>query len=83
MKGLITIYLQLFKLKMASHVTARAFVNTDKAPLGIGPYNQAVVVDKTMFISGQIGFHPQERRIVQGYTKMKMGKLGADHWAND
>ena len=51
---------------MAEHVTSRVVVNTAKAPGAIGPYNQAVVADKTMYISGQIGFDPKTMIIVKG-----------------
>jgi 2-iminobutanoate/2-iminopropanoate deaminase len=31
------------------------FIQTDKAPGAIGPYSQAVVVNNTLFTSGQLG----------------------------
>ena len=42
----------------------RIIVSTDKAPGAIGPYNQAVLVDRTLYISGQIGFEPSTMEIV-------------------
>merc|ERR1712106_1194957 len=36
----------------------RVIITTKKAPDAIGPYNQAVQVDSTLYISGQIGFNP-------------------------
>ncbi|XP_059098223.1 2-iminobutanoate/2-iminopropanoate deaminase-like [Tigriopus californicus] len=44
----------------------RVIVNTQKAPAAIGPYNQAVLVDKTLYVSGQIGFDPASMEIVSG-----------------
>merc|ERR1711988_542269 len=44
----------------------RIIVNTANAPSAIGPYNQAVMVDKTLYISGQIGFDPKSMEIVSG-----------------
>jgi len=44
----------------------RIIVNTTAAPAAIGPYNQAVMVDRTMYISGQIGFDPKTMEIVSG-----------------
>ena len=32
---------------------------TDKAPLPIGPYNQAVAFNGMLFVSGQIAFNPK------------------------
>ena len=49
----------------------RVIVSTNKAPGAIGPYNQAVLVDRTLYISGQIGFEPATMEIVgrQGGSK--------------
>lgn len=33
-------------------------VSTDKAPAAIGPYSQAIIVDKFLFASGQIPINP-------------------------
>jgi reactive intermediate/imine deaminase len=44
----------------------RVIVNTNAAPAAIGPYNQAVIVDKTMYISGCIGFIPKTMEIIGG-----------------
>lgn len=44
----------------------RTIINTANAPGAIGPYNQAVCVDKTLYISGQIGFDPKTMIIVKG-----------------
>merc|ERR1711942_304323 len=35
----------------------RVIISTKKAPDAIGPYNQAVQVNNTLYISGQIGFN--------------------------
>merc|ERR1712179_25677 len=44
----------------------RVIISTKKAPDAIGPYNQAVLVDKTLYISGQIGFIPATMKIIEG-----------------
>jgi 2-iminobutanoate/2-iminopropanoate deaminase len=33
----------------------KTIIKTEKAPAPIGPYNQAILVDNTLYISGQIG----------------------------
>lgn len=35
-------------------MSQKTIINTNNAPAAIGPYNQAVKADKTLFISGQI-----------------------------
>ena len=39
----------------------RQIIHTDKAPAAIGPYSQAVKVDNTVFLSGQIGIDPEQK----------------------
>uniref|UniRef100_G3VD69 2-iminobutanoate/2-iminopropanoate deaminase n=1 Tax=Sarcophilus harrisii TaxID=9305 RepID=G3VD69_SARHA len=41
-------------------------ISTAKAPGAIGPYSQAVLVDKTMYISGQLGMDPASGQLVSG-----------------
>ena len=36
----------------------RKIINTDKSPAPIGPYNQAILKDNILFISGQIALDP-------------------------
>ncbi len=36
----------------------KTIIKTDKAPAPIGPYSQAVLVDNTLFVSGQIAIDP-------------------------
>merc|ERR1711934_22317 len=40
-----------------SNSLCRTIVNTTQAPSAIGPYNQGVMVDKTLYISGQLGLN--------------------------
>ena len=39
-------------------------VATDAAPMAIGPYSQAVVVDGTVYTAGQIALDPQTGEVV-------------------
>jgi reactive intermediate/imine deaminase len=41
-------------------------IKTDKAPKAIGTYSQAVRVDSTVYLSGQIPLVPETMQIVQG-----------------
>lgn len=40
-------------------------IKTDKAPAPIGPYNQAIEAQGTLYISGQIGMNPETKVLVQ------------------
>jgi len=47
-------------------VIQRKIVNTAKAGLPVGPYNQAVVVNDTCYVSGQIPIDPATSTLVTG-----------------
>lgn len=38
---------------------AKQIINSKNAPAPIGPYSQAVLVDNTLYISGQIAIIPE------------------------
>ncbi|CAL8286976.1 unnamed protein product [Merluccius merluccius] len=58
----------------------RRVINTTSAPAAIGPYSQAVVVDRTMYISGQLGMDPASGQLVEGgvqaQTKQALVNMG-------
>merc|ERR1712106_179365 len=72
-----------FYLNSAINMSAslrRVIISTKKAPDAIGPYNQAVQVNSTLYISGQIGFNPSTMEIVSGgvvaETKQALTNMG-------
>ncbi len=44
----------------------RSIIKTDKAPQAIGTYSQAVKVDNTVYLSGQIPLVPETMEMVNG-----------------
>ena len=44
----------------------KQIINTINAPAPIGPYNQAVLADNTLYISGQIAIDPATGELVSG-----------------
>ena len=44
----------------------KKIINTLKAPKPIGPYNQAVFANNTLYLSGQIGLNPKTMELVEG-----------------
>ena len=44
----------------------KRIIQTSNAPAAIGPYNQAVEVGGTLYISGQIPLDPASMKIVEG-----------------
>ncbi|XP_068017280.1 2-iminobutanoate/2-iminopropanoate deaminase isoform X1 [Melanerpes formicivorus] len=47
----------------------KRIISTAKAPAALGPYSQAVLVDRTMYIAGQIGLEPSTGQLVSGGAK--------------
>ena len=44
----------------------REVISTDKAPQAIGTYSQAVKIDNTVYISGQIPLIPETMELIEG-----------------
>lgn len=47
----------------------KKIITTLNAPAPIGPYNQAVLANDTLYLSGQIGLNPQSKEMVTGDIK--------------
>lgn len=47
-------------------MTNKAIISTDSAPAAIGTYSQAVKVNKTVYLSGQIPLDPNTMELVEG-----------------
>lgn len=45
-------------------MSKKEILNTTNAPAAIGPYNQAVKVDKTLYVSGQIPLLPDTMELI-------------------
>jgi|TARA_B100001996_G_scaffold382496_1_gene374477 2-iminobutanoate/2-iminopropanoate deaminase len=44
----------------------KKIINTSNAPLPVGPYNQAVIADKTLYLSGQIAIDVNSKEMIDG-----------------
>lgn len=44
----------------------KRIIKTKNAPAAIGPYSQAVEIDKTLYISGQIAIDPKTGKMIEG-----------------
>ncbi|NVK26929.1 MAG: RidA family protein [Flavobacteriia bacterium] len=56
-------------------------IQTENAPAPIGPYNQAIQFENTLYVSGQIAIHPKTNEMVmdsiEDETDMVLKNLGA------
>lgn len=59
----------------------KTIIKTDKAPMPIGPYNQAILVNNTLYASGQIAINPATNELISGTieeeTKQVLENLAA------
>lgn len=59
----------------------KKIINTPNAPAPIGPYNQAIIVGDTVYLSGTIAMDLQSKQLVKApikeETKMVMDYIGA------
>ncbi|MCP4186518.1 MAG: RidA family protein [Gammaproteobacteria bacterium] len=54
---------------------AKSIIQTDNAPAAIGTYSQAVKVDNTVYISGQIPLDPASMEIVEGGIEAQITRV--------
>ncbi len=53
----------------------KKIINTSNAPLPVGPYNQAILVDKTLYMSGQIALDIKSKEIINGTIEEETEKI--------
>ncbi len=54
---------------------AKEIIQTDNAPQAIGTYSQAVKVDDTVYLSGQIALHPETMLVVDGDISVQIRRV--------
>ena len=68
---LILVYLNLLgcEVDFSTRINTeknKKVIATDKAPKAIGPYSQAIEIDNTLYLAGQIGLDPTSGKLVDG-----------------
>ena len=54
---------------------AKTIIQTDQAPAAIGTYSQAVRVDNTVYLSGQIPLDPATMEVVEGGIEAEITRV--------
>ncbi len=54
---------------------AKEIISTDQAPAAIGTYSQAVKVDSTVYLSGQIPLDPATMEVVSGGIETEIAQV--------
>ncbi|XP_076384856.1 2-iminobutanoate/2-iminopropanoate deaminase [Megalopta genalis] len=53
---------------MASQKIVRKITSSSLAPIPVGPYNQAVLINRTVYLSGVLGVDVKTQKLVEGGT---------------
>ena len=53
----------------------KKIINTANAPLPVGPYNQAILVDETLYMSGQIALDVKSKEMINGTIEEETEKI--------
>ena len=56
-------------------MTNKAVIHTDKAPAAIGTYSQAVKVNNTVYLSGQIPLIPDTMDLIEGDISVQIRQV--------
>lgn len=56
-------------------MTNKATIQTEKAPAAIGTYSQAIKVNNTVYLSGQIPLDPVSMQMVEGDMRAQVARV--------
>tara|TARA_B100000959_G_scaffold256424_1_gene289601 strand:+ start:840 stop:1286 length:447 start_codon:yes stop_codon:yes gene_type:complete len=54
---------------------SKKVIATDQAPKAIGPYSQAILVDGTLYLAGQIALDPSSGKLVEGGIEVQTRRV--------
>ena len=69
------IFLYIFLLYSCESIESKKVISTDKAPQAIGPYSQAIQVQNTLYLAGQIALDPQSGQLVEGGIEVQTHRV--------
>lgn len=61
--NLLIILICLISFNNYSQSNMKKIINSKNAPAPVGPYNQAILIDGTMYLSGQIALDPKTMKM--------------------
>ena len=61
----IAVFLLVFTLFSCDSADTKRVISTEKAPKAIGPYSQAIQVNNTLYLAGQIALDPLTGKMVE------------------
>ncbi|HEV7347913.1 Rid family detoxifying hydrolase [Telluribacter sp.] len=75
MKKIVLSALVVLLLQSGELVAQSKIIQTEKAPVPIGPYSQGVAANGLLFVAGQIGLEPVSRKLVAGGVEKEIAQI--------
>lgn len=75
MKIYLFLTITLFTINLYSQNIMKKIINTTNAPAPVGPYNQAVLVDGTLYMSGQVAIDINTKELLKGSIEEETEKV--------
>lgn len=67
--------LSIFVIIGCESSSQKRVIATDKAPLAIGPYSQAIQVNNTLYLAGQIALDPATGQLIDGGIEIQTHRV--------
>jgi len=75
MKKYLFLLLILTSMSIYSQKNMKKIINTENAPSPVGPYNQAILTDGTLYVSGQVAIDAETKELVRGTIQEETEKV--------
>ena len=75
MKKYLFLLLILTSMSIYSQKNMKKIINTENAPSPVGPYNQAILTDGTLYVSGQVALDTETKELVRGTIQVETEKV--------
>jgi 2-iminobutanoate/2-iminopropanoate deaminase len=75
MKIYLFLTIALLNINLYSQDNMKKIINTTNAPAPVGPYNQAILIDGTLYMSGQVAIDITTKELVKGTIEEETEKV--------
>ena len=75
MKIYLFLTIALFNINLYSQNNMKKIITTINAPAPVGPYNQAILIDGTLYMSGQVAIDVTSKKLVKGTIEEETEKV--------
>ena len=76
MRFFIFTVFSLLLISCSTQNDSKQVVSSSQAPAAIGPYSQAIISGKTVYLSGQLGIIPETGKLAEGFEAQSRQALG-------